>query len=70
VRYAQPIQKTADGCTCTLSGDITCLSMKDGSVLYHTTRTATASDAREQQALAKARADLTRQIADAVYYGL
>ncbi|MDE7227199.1 MAG: hypothetical protein K2N31_02625 [Treponemataceae bacterium] len=70
VRYAQPIQKTADGCTCTLSGDITCLSMKDGSVLYHTTRTATATDAREQQALAKARADLARQIADAVYYGL
>ena len=70
VRYAQPIQKTADGCTCTLSGDITCLSMKDGSVLYHTTRTTTASDAREQQALAKARADLARQIADAVYYGL
>lgn len=70
VRYGQPTQKAADGCTCTLSGDITCLSMKDGSVLYHTTRQATASDAREQQALTKARADMARQIADAVYYGL
>lgn len=70
VKYKSATEKTADGYTCTLIGDITCLNMKDGSVLYHTVKTATATDAKDWQVVPKARADLAKQIADAVYYGL
>ena len=70
VKYEQVITQIEDGYMCTLVGDITCLNMKDGSVLYHTTKTASATDAKDWQVLPKVRADLATQIADAIYYGM
>lgn len=70
VRYEQPIEKTTGGYVCALAADITCLSMKDGSVLCRMTKTSRATDAKDSQALTKARADLARQITESVYYGL
>ena len=70
VKYEQVITQIDGGYTCTLLADVTCLNMKDGSVLYHTVKTATASDAKDWNVLPKARSELAKQIADAVYYGL
>ena len=70
VKYEQVITQIDGGYTCTLVGDVTCLNMKDGSVLYHTVRTASAFDAKDWNVLPKARSELAKQIADAVYYGL
>lgn len=70
VKYQAPVAKADAGYTCTLVADITCLNMKDGSVLYHTVKTASATDEKDWQVVPKARADLAKQIADAVYYGL
>ncbi len=70
VKYDQVITQIDGGYTCTLVGDITCLNMKDGSVLYHTVKTASATDTKDWNVLPKARAELAKQIADAVYYGL
>ena len=70
VKYEQVITKTETDYTCTLVGDITCLNMKDGAVLYHTIKTATASDEKDWQVLPKARENLAKQLADAIYFGL
>ena len=70
VKYEQVITQVEDGYSCTLVGDVTCMNMKDGSVLYHTTKSASALDAKDWNVLPKARAELAAQLAEAIYYGL
>lgn len=70
VKYEQVITKTETDYTCTLVGDITCLNMKDGAVLYHTVKKVTAEDPKDWNVLPKARAELAKVLAEAIYYGL
>ncbi|MCR5724192.1 MAG: hypothetical protein K6G80_03805 [Treponema sp.] len=70
VKYAEPVKKSEAGYTCTLTADITCLDMRDGSLLYHTTTSATATEKQEWSALTQARTTLTKDVAEQIYYGM
>ena len=70
VKFVTPATKTETGWTCTLTADITCLNMKDGSILYQTTRTVTAEDSKQWNVLTKTREALGEELADAVVYGM
>jgi hypothetical protein len=70
VKFVTPVTQTETGWTCTLTADITCLNMKDGCILYHTTRTVTAEDSKQWNVLTKTREALGEELADAVVYGM
>lgn len=70
LKWAGPAEEGADGVTCTLSADITCVSMKDGSVVYKTAITDAATDKTKWNAEQKCRASLCKKAADAIMYGM
>lgn len=71
VKYASQIEKTEDNkYTLTLTGKITCLNMKDGSILCTTEESATVTEDKEWNCLASARKALSQKFADSIYYGL
>ncbi|MCR5290566.1 MAG: hypothetical protein K6E51_11275 [Treponema sp.] len=70
ISYENAIQKTADGYTCTLTGDIYCLEMKTGNQLYATKRSVTVTAQTQWQLIDTARDTLTKEIAQAVIYGM
>lgn len=71
VKYASPLEQDSDGkYTLTLEGTITCLDMKDGSVLLETTRTATSREDKDWNCLPSARKSLADLLAEAINYGL
>ena len=70
VKYASPVQKTEAGYSCTLLADITCLDMKDGSVLYRTEIEETAVEKQEWSALTQARSAIAKKLSEQIYYGM
>ncbi len=71
VKYAGPVKQTEDGkYTLTLDGVITCLNMKDGTILYETKRSATVKEDKEWNCLPKARTELAESFAKELNYGL
>ena len=69
-QYSEPAVENENGATVTLTADITCLSMKDGSTLYKTTITDSATDKNKWSAEQKCRSTLAEKVADAVIYGM
>ncbi len=70
VKYAAPVEKTDAGFVCTLTADVTCLTMKDGSLLYHTVIESSATEKQEGSALVSCRTALTQELSTQLYYGL
>ncbi len=70
VKYANPVEKTESGFKCTLNGEIVCLDMKSGAVLYSAKRTASVTEAKEWNALPNARKALAKELAPAIIYGM
>lgn len=70
VKYANPVEKTESGFKCTLNGEIVCLDMKSGTVLYSAKRTASVTEGKEWNALPNARKALAKELASAIIYGM
>ncbi len=70
VKYAEPMKKTSKGTSCTLIADITCLNIKDGSVLYKTTQKTTVIANSQWNALNNARKQLAEQVGHSLIYGM
>lgn len=71
VKYVSPLEQSENGkYTLTLEGNITCLDMKDGSVLLEAERTATAQEDKDWNCLPNARKALADSLAEAINYGL
>ena len=70
VKYEQPIVQSENGYVCSLSGNIVCLNMRDGSILYQTTKTASVTERNEANCLPNARKSLATMLADAILYGM
>lgn len=70
VKYAKAIEKTEQGYCCTLDADISCLNMKDGTLLYHTTFTEQATAASESAALTNTRIAVAKKLSQEIYYGM
>lgn len=71
VKYASPLEQDSDGkYTLTLEGSITCLDMRDGSVLLEATRTAASREDKDWNCLPSARKSLADALAEDINYGL
>lgn len=70
VRFSGTPEQTDTGFSCTMEADMTCVSMKDGSVLYKTRLTQTSADSSRYNAVEKCRAELAQKTADALIYGM
>ncbi|WP_147612565.1 hypothetical protein [Treponema pectinovorum] len=71
VKYASQVEKTQDNkYTLTLKGKITCLDMKDGSILCTAEESATVIEDKEWNCINSARKELAQKFADDIYYGL
>ena len=60
----------ACGFKCSLVGEIVCLDMKSGEILYSAKRTASATEAKEWNALPNARKALAKELSGAIIYGM
>ncbi|MBQ0050851.1 MAG: hypothetical protein KBT11_02170 [Treponema sp.] len=69
VKY-DSVEKTDEGSTVTLVGEIKCLSLKDGSMLYSATKKVSETNKNEWNALAAARKTLSEQFAQDLKYGI
>lgn len=69
-KYAEPAKETEIGISCTITADITCINMKDGSTLYKTVITDTATDKTKWNAEQKCRSTLAEKVADEIIYGM
>lgn len=71
VKYAKPVEKTADGFTCELEGDIICLDMKNGKQLYsmHKT-TGPVVEKTEWKLPDTAKQILAKEITASIIYGM
>ena len=70
VKYASEVTKTESGYSLTIAADVTALDMKDGSLLYHSTKQITASDKNEWSVITAARKALADELADELLYNL
>lgn len=70
VKYASEVEKTDSGYSLTIASEITAIDMKDGSVLYHTTKQTTATDTKEWNVINVARKNLADELADELLYNL
>ncbi|MCI1209699.1 MAG: hypothetical protein LKF96_09675 [Treponema sp.] len=70
VKYVDTPHKTDEGFACTLQGDITCLNMDDGSVLFKTEQLATAEETAEWKVTGSARQKLADKLCHLIIYGL
>lgn len=71
VKYASQIKQTDDSkYHLTLNGKITCLNMKDGSILFEKEREVSVTEDKEWNCLPKARSELASMFAQDINYGL
>lgn len=70
VKYASEVTKTENGFSLTIAADVTALDMKDGSVLYHTTKQITATDKNEWSVITAARKNLADELSNELLYNL
>ena len=70
VKHAAPVEQTAGGVRATLTADVICLNMNDGSVLYSTRLTESAEAARDSAAITAARVALAKKLSEEIYYGM
>ena len=71
VKYLTPVEATADKkYTLTLEAEITCLDMKNGSILYETTQTSTVTEDKDWNCINSARKDLAEKLAAKINYGM
>lgn len=69
-RWAKPAEENADGTTVTLTADVTCLDMSDGSVKYKTKITESATDKTKWNAETSCRSVLAEKVAEKIIYGM
>jgi len=71
VKYVRPVEKNEDGkYVCSLTADIQCIDMKDGSVVYTTRQSQTAEADSKFKAVDICRQQLAAKTAHAVMYGM
>ena len=71
VKYASPVEKTSDGrYTLTIDSKVTCLDMKNGSVLMETEETVTVTEDKDWNCIQSARKELAERLAEKITYGL
>ena len=70
VRYAAPAEQVAGGSRCTLTADVICLNMGDGTVLYRTTLTECAEARSDGEAVTATRVALAKRLSEEIYYGM
>ncbi len=71
VKYLTPVEVTADKkYTLTLEAKITCLDMKNGSILYETTQTSTVTEDKDWNCINSARKDIAEKLAVKINYGM
>ncbi len=71
VKYINPIETTADGKrTVTLEADITCINMRNNSILTHVVKQATITANSDWAVLTEARKQLADYVSEKIYFGL
>src|SRR5574344_2907684 len=71
VKYVSPVTQLENGkYSCSLTADITCIDMSDGSVLYVTHQTETAEAESKYKAIDNCKLALSVKTANAVLYGM
>lgn len=71
VKYVKPIEAGDGGkYSCQLAADVSCVNMKDGSILYTTEQTYTAAAESKYKALDNCRKALAAKTAHAILYGM
>jgi len=70
VKYASDVEKVDGGYRLTITADVTALNMKDGSSLYKTTKTITATDTKDWSVITQARKKLADELASELFYNL
>ena len=71
VKYEQIVTKNDDGTySCSLIGNISCLNMQDGKLLYSTEEKISVTENKEWDCLPKARNELAEKLSQDILYGL
>lgn len=70
IKYAEPAVEEADSATVKLRAEITCVDMKNGSVLYETSFEETTTDKNKWSADQKCRKVLAEKASRAIIYGM
>ncbi len=70
VKYDSPVQKSENLYKCDLTAEITCISMKSGSILYTTEQKVSVTDKSDWSAVNSAKTEIAKQIALSVKYGM
>lgn len=68
VKYDEPTKQVDGQYECSLVADITCINMKDGSIIYETEQKKSVRGRTEQDALTKCRDALASDIANSILY--
>jgi hypothetical protein len=70
-KYVSPVKRNSDGkYVCTLAADIYCIDMKDGSVIFRTQQTDTATDNSKFRAVDNCGQTVAAKTVHAVIYGM
>lgn len=70
VKYVQQITQTDDGYTCTITGEISCIELSTGNIVYKTQKTVTANNASKWAILKDAQTALAKELKDSIIYSL
>ncbi|MBQ1971874.1 MAG: hypothetical protein II223_05460, partial [Treponema sp.] len=70
IKYLKPVEETANGYSCTLVADMSCIDMKTGATFLTFQIVETYEDTNKYKTVDKCKANLTEKVAEALIYGM
>ena len=70
IKYLKPVEETANGYSCTLVADMSCIDMKTGDTFLTFQIVETYEDTNKYKTVDKCKANLTEKVAEALIYGM
>ena len=70
IKYLKPVEETANGYSCTLVADMSCIDMKTGATFLTFQIVETYEDTNKYKTVDKCKANLSEKVAEALIYGM